>query len=1140
MSSFPGRKNAGISSSDPDTAINNYLQHHFQGPPSRSSLLPTTTPMPVGERRGSERPTVSGGPESSPTGEESSNPNNNNNVTKIKKSTKTCKKCKEPISGQFVRALHAAYHIECFACTDCREPCSAKFFAVEAEDGSGEMIPLCERDYFQRLDLICHACKNALRGSYITALGHKYHIEHFTCSMCSTAFGPDDSYYEHNNSIYCHFHYSTLYASRCEGCQNSILKQFVEIYRGGVEQQWHPECYMIFKFWNVKLCPVGYRPTVNPDRPLSVDDSGSFENLTREQVEAYERKIEGKVLQVWTVLCGYEEVTAACISDMLQTASSGRFNDSLLVAAKLVIQIEVLYFALEELNVNLDPILALQKDDEENPVFTKLGKEPKTLCKKVVGFMSLVSKAREGNVKKMGITQDLLNLVTSLAHYLKVLIRYGLANALQYDRQYGKDTLTKFLTSMEKYRSVGGNDALENLGVNAMISDHCLECDQSVEDKCIKLGERFWHIRCISCARCRRYLGTELGDLRWDKVEKKVKCAECIAASSCDMKAKFIYVCRLQQYAHLLKIAVARLQLVLRTLDARDLRANGSASNDPTHPVMSTPNLPQYPSTSSATSEASPTSEKGYMTTLTDIRRLRSAKLDKQVSESARKARRSRVLDVPDSEAGQVKNESSTSLEPLNSPKEGGPADRKRQQLKVEEIIQEQTSTVSRLDRTTDLIKDEKSLTLDDIPRIVAAEQAREQRPNAFRHQARAISANIPAAHIVSDHNAPRKQYVSELSVEELFIARHVAVLLMHSLAGDLFTLDELWEIAEVKKPSSSLWGKFGKAFGGDKKSKKKLTGVFGSSLELLAEKYGVESTLGVASQPLRIPAFVDDCISSMRQKDMSVEGVFRKNGNIRRLKEFSELIDKNPDKTGILSEENAVQLAALLKKFLRELPEPLMTFKLQKLWISAQKLDDLEQRKRLLHYATLLLPKTHRDVMEVLFYFLSWTASFSHIDEESGSKMDAHNLATVITPNILYIKQKDGAATDSGDAYFLSIESVNTLIEEQNRFAEMPLDVLAAVRYIMNSTRGSQGSSEFTTKDIIAKFEQYLKEGGDAYLEGAATPELGNPAQKSAIPRQFPLKVNHSVDELEMEHRRAETSIKRVVSGASSGPMSP
>jgi hypothetical protein len=68
----------------------------------------------------------------------------------------------------------------------------------------------------------------------------------------------------------------------------------------------------------------------------------------------------------------------------------------------------------------------------------------------------------------------------------------------------------------------------------------------------------------------------------------------------------------------------------------------------------------------------------------------------------------------------------------------------------------------------------------------------------------------------------------------------------------------------------------------------------------------------------------------------MSVEGVFRKNGNIRRLKELTEAIDKDPASVN-LSEDNPVQVAALLKKFLRELPDPLLTFKLHRLFIVSQ-----------------------------------------------------------------------------------------------------------------------------------------------------------------------------------------------------------
>jgi hypothetical protein len=104
----------------------------------------------------------------------------------------------------------------------------------------------------------------------------------------------------------------------------------------------------------------------------------------------------------------------------------------------------------------------------------------------------------------------------------------------------------------------------------------------------------------------------------------------------------------------------------------------------------------------------------------------------------------------------------------------------------------------------------------------------------------------------------------------------------------------------------------------------------------LVEKEGGTESSHGVGPGALRIPAVVDDAVSAMRQMDMSVEGVFRKNGNIRRLKDLAELIDKKYESVD-MTKENPVQIAALLKKFLREMPDPLLTFKLHRLWVAAQ-----------------------------------------------------------------------------------------------------------------------------------------------------------------------------------------------------------
>lgn len=76
--------------------------------------------------------------------------------------------------------------------------------------------------------------------------------------------------------------------------------------------------------------------------------------------------------------------------------------------------------------------------------------------------------------------------------------------------------------------------------------------------------------------------------------------------------------------------------------------------------------------------------------------------------------------------------------------------------------------------------------------------------------------------------------------------------------------------------------------------------------------------------------------ITSYSSVDMSVEGIFRKNGNIRRLNELTDAIDRDPSSVD-LTQDNPVQLAALLKKFLKSLPEPLMTYKLYRLFMAAE-----------------------------------------------------------------------------------------------------------------------------------------------------------------------------------------------------------
>jgi hypothetical protein len=104
---------------------------------------------------------------------------------------------------------------------------------------------------------------------------------------------------------------------------------------------------MIQKFWNVKLA----RPdqTTAP-RPLHDSDATEEERaLVREE----EDRMEEKVFKIWRVLSTFEELSAACISDMLLHVSNGAYVDGVIVANRFISYVDVLFQALDRLDLQM-------------------------------------------------------------------------------------------------------------------------------------------------------------------------------------------------------------------------------------------------------------------------------------------------------------------------------------------------------------------------------------------------------------------------------------------------------------------------------------------------------------------------------------------------------------------------------------------------------------------------------------------------------------------------------------------------------------------------------------------------------------------------------------------------------------------
>ncbi|KAI0402739.1 rho-type GTPase-activating protein 1 [Xylaria palmicola] len=979
-------------------------------------------------------------------------------------SLRTCAKCGEPLTGQFVRALDATFHLECFKCHDCGQIVASKFFPAD-DEATGGQYPLCETDYFRRLGLLCHQCGGALRGSYITALDRKYHVEHFTCCLCSTVFGAQDSYYEHDGDVYCHYHYSTQFAQRCNGCRTAILKQFVEIYRNGQNQHWHPECYMIHKFWNVRLAPPDDAEEPTPE---AADTEG------RELVRQKEEAMEDKVYKIWSVLSTFEESSAACISDMLLHVSNGSYTEGVFVAKRFILHVEILFQSADRLDETLKRL---------EMKALSYGREAKLLCKKIVSFFSLLSKTQEPNIRKIGVTQELLSLVTGLAHYLKLLIRICLQGSLRLEREQGSsEGLFQFLSDLGVLESMkSDDDSLQvTLGMSALSandSDQCTLCRKPIEDECALNGDKRWHLACVSCTKCGRELNKTLDQARLHR-DQRIYCTECEAQLG-EYGQPLERISKLQQYIFLLKVALARLLEILRNSGALQY---GSEDQGPNRRRLSQDNGAVL-----VRSNSQPTSyndgerlerESSYENTLNDVRRLRSTRLDKHLSSNFRKARTSRIMDGPDAHGARPGSA-------------GADGDMRNRNLKIDEEREMDSG-----DTTERYFGHQDALTLDDIPRIVAAEQAREQQPNKPpRHELFRSATTDPTYGAGHQRNLSggrdvelkieqrgARRFFSELSGLEYFIVRHVAVLTMQPMLEHEFTLEELLGLIEARKPPT-FWNKFGKAFGkNDTRKSAKKKGVFGVPLETILERDGADSTDGVGPGALRIPAIVEDTIIALKNKDLSIEGVFRKSGNIKKLTEQVAAIDREGCDVIRWNDESPHQLAALLKRYLRDLPDPLMTFKLYRVWIAATKIKDADKRRQCLHMAFCLLPQTHRDSLEVLFNFFKWVATFHQVDEDTGSRMDVHNLARVIAPNILRMNTKSASFTDEPMTVVACVEE---LIQSNEEMCMVPAGIMS----ILSDSSLFSNNGDITTKEILKRIESRGSNGAMKQWDGAEFP---------------------------------------------------
>ncbi|XP_075802999.1 rho GTPase-activating protein 18 isoform X1 [Microtus pennsylvanicus] len=174
-------------------------------------------------------------------------------------------------------------------------------------------------------------------------------------------------------------------------------------------------------------------------------------------------------------------------------------------------------------------------------------------------------------------------------------------------------------------------------------------------------------------------------------------------------------------------------------------------------------------------------------------------------------------------------------------------------------------------------------------------------------------------------------------------------------------------------------------------KIKTKDSGLFGVPLTMLLEQ-DQRKVPGT-----RIPLIFQNLISRIEEGGLETEGLLRIPGAAMRIKNLcQELETKFYEGTFNWESVKQHDAASLLKLFLRELPQPLLSVEYLKAFQAVQNLPTKKEQLQALNLLVILLPDANRDTLKALLEFLQRI-----IDNKEKNKMTVVNVAMVMAPNL-------------------------------------------------------------------------------------------------------------------------------------------
>ncbi|XP_017561374.1 rho GTPase-activating protein 17b isoform X2 [Pygocentrus nattereri] len=248
-----------------------------------------------------------------------------------------------------------------------------------------------------------------------------------------------------------------------------------------------------------------------------------------------------------------------------------------------------------------------------------------------------------------------------------------------------------------------------------------------------------------------------------------------------------------------------------------------------------------------------------------------------------------------------------------------------------------------------------------------------------------------------------------------------------------------------------------------------------------------LEEHLKRSSREIALP--IEACVMMLLETGMKEEGLFRIAAGASKLKKLKAALDCSTSQLEeFYSDPHAV--AGALKSYLRELPEPLMSFQMYDEWIQASNISDPDKRLQALWVACDNLPKANKANLRYLVKFLAKLAQESEVN-----KMTPSNIAIVLGPNLLWAKTEGSLAEMAAATSVHVVAIIEPIIQHADWFFPDEVDFNVSGMFAMPTAPTHQLSYPGTPEPEPATIDR-RRPGSMGALEGES-PRKDSPASK-------------------------------------------